>query len=69
MNNQTITKIIGIAFLVLGVGLLYWGFQESQSVVSEISESITGSYTDNTMMRFIGGAASLAIGLFLLYRR
>lgn len=62
-------KIIGIALAVAGVGLAYWGYQLSGSVESQLSEAFTGSATDKVMTLYIGGAVSLVVGVYLLFKR
>ncbi|MGM0631607.1 MAG: DUF3185 family protein [Pseudomonadota bacterium] len=62
-------RLVGIVLLVLGVVLLYFGWQASQSVTEQVTESLTGNFTDSTMWYIIGGAISLAAGAFMLLRR
>jgi hypothetical protein len=62
-------KIIGIALVVIGIGLAAWGYQLSGSVGSQISQAFTGSATDKVMALYIGGAVSLVVGLYLLVKR
>ncbi|WP_394171676.1 DUF3185 family protein [Saccharospirillum alexandrii] len=62
-------RAIGIALLVLGAGLAFWGFQLSESVGSQVTELITGSETDRVMLLYIGGAVSFAVGLFLFLKK
>lgn len=62
-------RLVGIVLLVLGVVLLYFGWQASQSVTEQVTESLTGNFTDGTMWYIIGGAISLAAGAFMLLRR
>ncbi|MFO7603742.1 MAG: DUF3185 family protein [Gammaproteobacteria bacterium] len=59
------TKIIGIALMVLGAGLLIWGYQLSESVGEQVTQVITGANTDKVMTLYIGGAVSFVLGLFL----
>lgn len=68
MANGSVTtkKIIGIVLVVLGLGLAFWGYQLSSSVGSQISQAVTGSYTDRIMTLYISGAVSFAVGWFLL---
>lgn len=61
-------KIISIAILVVGIILLYFGYQESQSVVSEVSEAFTGQPTDNSIWFIISGAVLAIIGVGGLVR-
>ena len=62
------TKIIAIVLIVIGVGLAYWGYQISGSVGSQFTQAVSGS-DDKVMMYYIGGAVSLAIGLYLLFKK
>ena len=64
MGNQ---KLVGVVLLVVVVALLYFGYQSSQSVGGQISESLTGRFTDETMWYLIGGAAAAAAGAFMAF--
>lgn len=61
-------SIIGIALLVAGVGLAFWGYQLSNSFTSQITEVVTGSETDKVMALYIGGAVSIVVGVYMLIR-
>lgn len=63
MNVRT---IIGIALLIGGAAALYFGFQESSSLASDVSEMVTGSPTDRSMQLQIGGGIAAVIGLLLV---
>lgn len=58
-------KLIGVVLLVVGAVLLYFGYQSSQSVGGQITESLTGRFTDETMWYLIAGTAAAAAGAFL----
>lgn len=62
-------RIIGIALLVVGGLLLYWGYQTHESLGSQVSELVTGTPTDKAMWLLAGGAVSVAAGLFAMVRR
>ena len=62
MNVRT---IVGIALLLGGAVALYFGFQESSSFASDVSEAITGSPTDRSMQLMIGGGIAAVAGLLL----
>lgn len=62
-------KLVGIVLLVVGVILLYFGFQSSQSVGDQLLETFSGRFRDETMWLLIGGAAALVAGGFLTFRR
>lgn len=71
MANPTATtmKAVGLALIVLGAGLIIWGYQLSDSVASQLTETISGSMPDDVMVRYIAGAVSLVAGLFLVIKR
>jgi len=62
-------KIVSIILIVVGVGLIAWGFQLSDSLGNQVSETLTGASTNEVMYRYIGGAASLAVGVYLFFRK
>ncbi|WP_322522328.1 DUF3185 family protein [Guyparkeria halophila] len=59
-------QIIGLALLVLGLILLFFGYQASQGLEDQLSEAVTGEYTDNTMIYWIAGGVSAVVGLAML---
>lgn len=69
MTKSPMMKVVGIILIVIGAGLLVWGFQMADSVGNQVAETVTGSATDAVMQRYIGGAASLAVGLYLFFRK
>lgn len=64
-GSASAMKILGIALVVIGVGLAFWGYQQSEAVGSRISHAFTGSYSDKVMTFYISGAACFVVGLFL----
>ncbi|MDX1570695.1 MAG: DUF3185 family protein [Xanthomonadales bacterium] len=66
MSNK---KIIGLVCLIVGIALLYFGYNASQSVTETVSETLTGRYTDETMIMLIGGAVAAVVGLVLFLKR
>ena len=62
-------KIVAIVLVVLGIGLALWGYQLSGGFGAQLSKAVTGSPTDKIMAFYIGGAVSLAVGLFLLFKK
>ena len=60
-------KILGVVLLVVGVMLLFFGWQSSESVGNQITESLTGRFTDETMWYLVGGAAAAVAGAFLTF--
>ena len=61
-------KGIGIALLVVGVCLIAYGIDASNSVSSSVSRTFTGSPTNKTMWLLLGGVASAIVGAFMTLR-
>jgi len=59
-------RIIGIALLVGGVIALIYGFQAKGSVESKLTETFTGSPSDNAKRLIIDGAVASAVGVGLI---
>lgn len=68
-GSNFVMKIIGVALVVLGVGLAYWGYQLSGSFESQLTNAFTGSDTDKVMTFYIGGAVSFVVGLLLVLKK
>ena len=61
-------QIIGIVLVVVGVVLLIFGMNASNSAADQISETFTGRFTEATMWYIIGGIVLGVIGLLMLFR-
>lgn len=59
-------KILAIVLLVVGLILLYFAYNSSQSLGDQVSEAVTGRFTDSTIWFLILGAASTVAGGGLL---
>jgi hypothetical protein len=68
-GSNPLKKLIGLAFLVVGIGLAIWAYQMSGSIGSQVKEVFSGAPTDKVMMMYIGSAVSAVIGLFLLIKK
>ncbi|MBL8669238.1 MAG: DUF3185 family protein [Alphaproteobacteria bacterium] len=55
-------RLAGIAILAVGVVLLIVGFRSSEAPVDQISNALTGRYTDRTMWYMVGGAVAAVVG-------
>ncbi len=62
-------KIIGMILIVIGTGLVFWGYQQSGSVASGITKALTGSPSDEVMAFYIFGALDIIVGLFLYVKK
>jgi LPXTG-motif cell wall-anchored protein len=64
------SRIAGIVSLVIGVVLLIFAYQASNTAVEELSNTLTGRYTDQTMWYLILGiAAAIGGGALLIFGR
>ncbi len=61
-------KIISAALLVGGILLLYFGYDEYQSLGSEIDQAFGGSGSSQAIWMLVGGAAATVGGLVGLFR-
>jgi len=62
-------KILGLAILVAGVILLYFGYTEYNSAASQVTEVVTGNPTDNAIWFLVGGAIAAIVGLGVLFKK
>lgn len=69
MANAQNMKVISIVLMVVGIALIVWGFQMSDSLGNQVAQSLTGSSTDEVMFRYIAGAASLAVGAYMFFKK
>jgi multisubunit Na+/H+ antiporter MnhB subunit len=63
MNN-----IVGLALFAIGIVLLIFGFNESQSFSSDVSRFFTGNPSDRSIWLVVGGAAAVVLGLVMAIR-
>ncbi len=69
-NTSKLTiRLVSIVLMVIGAGAIFWGYELSGSIGSQITEAISGSSSDEVMSRYIGGAASLIAGLYLFFTK
>jgi hypothetical protein len=55
-------KAIGIALLAVGIILIVFGINSSNSVASDFSRFFTGAETNKTIWLLVGGVASTIVG-------
>jgi hypothetical protein len=58
-------KAIGLALLAVGIALIVWGINASESFGSEVSRFFTGKPTDESIWLLLGGVAATVFGLVL----
>ena len=56
---MTLIRIVGLVLLAIGVVLLIFGYNASQSLNEQIVEGFTGRFTQRTMGYLIGGIAAM----------
>jgi uncharacterized membrane protein HdeD (DUF308 family) len=61
-------KGIGIAMLVIGIALIVYGFNASDSVSSGVSRAFTGAPTNKTLWLLLGGIATAIVGAVMTFR-
>ena len=61
-------KVVALALLVVGVLLLVWGFNASDSIGSELSEAVQGSPSNRSIVLIVGGVLCAIIGGLSLLR-
>ena len=65
---MTQSKMLGFIVLAVGIVLLIMAWQGSNAPADQITEALTGSYTDRTNWFLIAGiAATVGGGLLLAY--
>ena len=58
-------RALGIALLVAGAVMIYFGVGASNSISSNVSRTISGTPTNHTLWLLIGGIAVAVVGLLL----
>ena len=56
-------KILSMAFMAAGILLTLFGFNEMNSVTSDLSRMFTGAPTDRSIWMLAGGVALVVVGL------
>lgn len=59
-------RIIGLVALALGGVLLIFAWRASNAPIEQLSEALTGRYTNNTMWYLLAGIAGVVVGGVLL---
>jgi len=65
---MTQSNIIGLAALVVGLLLLFFGWRASNAPADQLTEALTGRFTGVTMWYLIGGVIGVVAGGAMLVR-
>jgi hypothetical protein len=61
-------KAIGLALLVVGIVLIVYGVDASNSAGSAISRTFNGAPTNKTLWLLLGGIAAAIVGAVLTFK-
>ena len=62
------TQIIGAALLAVGAVLLVFAYQASNAPLNQVVNTVTGHYTQQTMMYLVLGVVGVVVGGLLVAR-
>ena len=68
-KKSMMNYLSGIALLAVGGLLIYWGYNESQSLGSHLTRLYSDQPSRNTFYFYIGGGVCLLLGAINLLRR
>lgn len=60
-------KPFGIGLLVVGIVLIIFGINASESFGSDVSRFFTGNPTDKSIWLLIGGILAVVVGFFMTF--
>jgi hypothetical protein len=67
--SKSQSTLISLVLIIAGVGLLYWGYDMSQSFGGQLNKAFSGSESNDAMMAYIGGGVALLLGLYLQFKK
>lgn len=65
---MTQTNILGVVALVVGIVLLVFAWRGSNAPMDQMTEALTGRFSNTTMWYLLGGVVAVVAGAALLYR-
>jgi uncharacterized membrane protein YidH (DUF202 family) len=68
MKGQFMNRALGIALLAVGIVLLIFGINSTESFVSDVSRFFTGSPTDKAIWLLLGGIGAIVAGAVMSLR-
>ena len=67
-GSSSTIQAVGAVLSVVGAGLIVWGYRESQSLGDQLASAVTGDPSNDVLLFYVVGGASLVAGLVLLFR-
>ena len=61
-------KAIGLALLAVGIALIVYGIDSTNSAASNVSKTFTGSPTNKALWLLLGGIASAIYGAVMTFK-
>ena len=61
-------KAIGIALVAVGIALIIYGIDASNSASSSLSRTFNGTPTNKTLWLLVGGIGAAIVGLVLSFK-
>ena len=63
-----VNKLISIVLFLAGIGLIYFGYHESQSLTSELNKMVEDHPTHEVLAFYIGGGIAVLASIFMFFR-
>lgn len=61
------SRVLAAVLLVVGLALLGFGLNATDSVSETVTEGVTGKFTDKTTLYLVGGGALAVAGVAMLF--
>lgn len=61
-------RFVGIALVIVGAVLLFWGYQSQQQLGHQLSRSITGSLPEDVWQYYVTGVIAVVVGGFSIWK-
>jgi len=61
------SRVLAVVLLVIGLALLGFGLNATDSLSETVKEGVTGKFTDKTTLYLVGGGALAVAGVAMLF--
>ncbi len=69
VTGSTSALAVGLALIVAGGLLLWWGYSEAESLGGRLASAVSGAPSDRAMFKYIAGAVGVAVGLVFVVKK